>query len=395
MSIISSQMSEYADKGSWIRKMFEQGTQMKAEFGAENVFDFSLGNPDLPPPSGVRNALVSMAERMDQPFSVGYMANAGYPDVREAVAEKASAEQGVKVSGEDLIMTCGAAGGLNSFIRTVINPGEEMLGVAPYFVEYGFYTENYGASFRSVMSNPDDFSLDLEAIEREIGEKTRAFLINSPHNPTGAVYSEDEIKALSDILRKKSAEYGKPIFLAADEPYRFLAYDGATVPSILKHYEHGVVVSSFSKNMSLPGERVGYVLVNPEMKEKREVLGGLTLANRILGYVNAPAIGQKLLLNTLNDQVDITVYDHRRKAMAKVLDNAGYEYSMPKGAFYFFPKAPGGDDLAFVELLRQQKVLAVPGRGFGGPGYFRLAFCVNETVINNAAQGFKKAIENL
>ena len=266
-----------------------------------------------------------------------------------------------------------------------------MLGFAPYFVEYGFYVANHGGTFRAVKSKPDTFAPDLAALEEAISPKTRVVLINSPNNPTGVIYSRKDLVALTELLENKSQEYGKPIWLVADEPYRFLAYDNAEVPSVLPLYPYAVVISSFSKNLSLPGERVGFAAVSPLLHEKAELMAGLTLTNRILGFVNPPVVGQHIMAAALGSQVDLSIYAARRKAMGEVLKNAGYEFQMPAGAFYFFPKAPGGDDVAFVNRLVEERILAVPGTGFGCPGHFRLAFCVDEKVIRNAADGFAKA----
>ncbi|MEW5774262.1 MAG: pyridoxal phosphate-dependent aminotransferase [Thermodesulfobacteriota bacterium] len=393
MQLLSSQVSGYLERASWIRKMFEEGARLKAEFGADKVYDFSLGNPDLPPPAAVGKGLADLAKAADKPFALGYMPNAGYDDARARLAEHLSREQGCALGAGDLILTCGAAGGLNAFFRAVLEPGEEVLAPAPFFVEYGFYTENHGGVFKTVRAKELTFDLDLDAMAAAIGPKTRVVLVNSPNNPTGAVYSAEQMAGLVEMLRRKTEEYGRPVFLAADEPYRFLAFDGAQVPTLLPMYEYAVVVSSFSKNLSLAGERLGFVAVAPQMPDKGRLMAGLVLTNRILGFVNAPAVGQKLMAAALGSQVDVGVYAARRKAMAEVLDAAGYEYSMPKGAFYFFPKAPGGDDIAFVNRLKEQRVLAVPGTGFGFPGYFRLTFCVDEKVIRAAADGFRKAAE--
>lgn len=268
-----------------------------------------------------------------------------------------------------------------------------MLGFAPYFVEYGFYVANHGGTFRSVKSKPDTFAPDLAALEEAISPKTRVVLINSPNNPTGVVYPRETLVELAAMLTRKNEGRARPIFLLADEPYRFLAFDGITVPSLLPLYPYTVVVSSFSKNLSLAGARVGYALVNPAMPGKAELVGGIILANRILGFVNAPALAQKLLLKALGSQVDAQIYARRRDAMREVLDAAGYKYPTPKGAFYFFPEAPGGDDVAFVASLVEERILAVPGKGFGCPGHFRLAFCVGEDVIRRAADGFKRAMD--
>jgi len=393
MAMLASQIKEYLERASWIRRMFEAGIELKKQYGEEAVCDFSLGNPDLPPPPAVKQALVDIAAVADQPFALGYMPNPGYPGVRAALAAQLSKEQGVAVAAGDVILTCGAAGGLNAFFRAVLEPCDEVVCPAPFFVEYGFYVQNFGGGLVPVKAMPPTFGLDVQAMAAAVTAKTRVVLINSPNNPTGAIYPREQLQALADLLRDKSARFGRPIYLVSDEPYRFLTYGKAEVPSLLPLYEQAVVASSFSKNLSLAGERVGYLLVNPAMPGKEELLAGLTLTNRILGYVNAPAIGQKILAKALGSQVDTSVYAARRQAMAEVLDAAGVEYAMPMGGFYFFPKAPGGDDLAFVKRLQEQRILAVPGTGFGFPGYFRLAFCVDEKVIRRSAEGFQKAVK--
>ena len=392
MNALSPQIAEYITRGSWIRKIFESGIEMKKIYGQDQVCDFSLGNPDLPPPKVVGECLADMAETAGEPFAFGYMPNAGYPHVREALAKHLCVEQDVAASASDVMLTCGAAGGINVFLKAVIEPGEEVICPAPYFVEYGFYAENHQARLVPVKTKPLTFELDLAALEAAITPKTRVVLINSPNNPTGQIYSKSQLEELCDILTAHNKKRERFIYLMADEPYRFLVYHGHKVPAVLPMYPWSVVISSFSKNLSLPGARIGYVLLAPDMPEKEELMNGLVFANRILGFVNAPAIAQNVLLRALGHQVDTTVYAKRRALMAEVLSSAGYEFSMPKGAFYFFPKAPGGDDVAFVARLRDQRILAVPGSGFGYPGYFRLAFCVGEEVIERSLDGFKKAI---
>lgn len=391
MSILAESVQGFIGNASWIRRMFEAGTELKARYGKENVQDFSLGNPDLPAPPAVADGLRDLLEHAGEPFAFGYMPNGGFPWLREKLAAHLAKEQGAEITADGVLLTCGAAGGINAFLRAVLNPGEELLTFAPYFVEYGFYVANHGGSFASVPSKKEDFGPDCAALARAISKKTRVVLINSPHNPTGAVYSKESLVGLVEVLEAKSREFGKPIWLIADEPYRFLAYDGVTVPSVLPLYPYSVVISSFSKSLSLPGERVGYIALSPKLAEKAELMAGLTLANRILGFVNPPVVGQQIMARALGSQADVSVYAARRKAMAEVLDAAGYEYVMPRGAFYFFPKAPGGDDIAFVNALVEEKVLAVPGSGFGCPGYFRLAFCVDESVIRKARDGFARA----
>ncbi len=391
--ILSSQVDGYLSKSSWIRRMFEAGIELKKQYGPENVYDFSLGNPDLAPPTAVAEGLRALADEAEKPFAFGYMPNAGYPQVRERLASVVSAEQETAVGADRVVVTCGAAGGINALFRAVLEPGDEVLCPAPYFVEYGFYVENFRGVLKPVPSKPMTFELDLKAIAGAITARARCVLINSPNNPTGRIYSQAEIIQLVDLLRTASAKTGRPILLVSDEPYRFLAYDGIRVPAIFPIYEHSVVVSSFSKNLALAGERVGYVAVNPAMPEAERLVAGVILTNRILGFVNAPAVGQKLLASALGHEVDASVYGRRRDAMAEVLRAAGLEFFLPQGAFYFFPRIPSGsDDTAFVNTLMEEQILAVPGSGFGYPGYFRLAFCVDEAVIRGAAPGFVRAM---
>lgn len=393
MQLVSSQIAEYMDNSSWIRKMFEAGIAMKKKYGEDAVCDFSLGNPDLPPPPAFKQALKDLAEEADQPFFMGYMPNFGYPEAREALAKHVSKEQGMDVPADSLIITCGAAGALNSFFRAVLGPGDEVITPAPYFVEYGFYCENHGGVLKSVPSKELTFELDLDAIDAAITDKTRVVMVNSPNNPTGAVYSRAELQGLADVISKHNEGRERPIYILSDEPYRFLAFDGAEVPSLMEFYPYTVVCSSFSKNLSMAGERIGYACINPQMPGREQLAGGIVLANRILGFVNAPALAQKLMIKCLGSQVDVSIYEARKKAMAEVLDNGGYEYTMPKGTFYFFPKAPNGDDVEFCNILQEEKILAVPGSGFGYPGYVRLTFCVGEDIIRRSREGFKRAFE--
>ncbi len=395
MSLLSKQVGEYLEKASWIRKMFEAGAELKQQFGPENVFDFSLGNPDLPPPRAVKTALEELAARLDQPLTLGYMPNAGLPGARKALAGFLSREQEVELGPGDLVITCGAAGGINALFRALFEAGDQVVCPAPYFVEYGFYAENFQGRLVPVKCKPITFELDLGALEAAISPRTRVVLINSPNNPSGRVYSREELKKLVDIIQRKSLEQGRPIFLVADEPYRFLVYDQVQVPSLMAMYDYAIVVSSFSKSLSIAGERVGYVAVNPRMPEKQELINGITLTNRILGFVNAPVIGQILMEKALNSCVDQRVYQQRRQAMADVLEEAGVEFSMPGGGFYFFPQAPGGDDQVFTRKLFEQKVLVVPGTGFGYPGFVRLAFCVSEEIIRRSGQAIKRAVQGI
>ncbi|WP_027369275.1 pyridoxal phosphate-dependent aminotransferase [Desulfovermiculus halophilus] len=391
MNVLSSRMSEYLDQSSWIRRMFEAGTELKKIHGPDRVYDFSLGNPDLPPPESVGKGLEQLARETQSPYALGYMPNAGYPHVRQTIAEWAGPSQEASLGAEDVLLTCGAAGGLNCIFKALLEPGEEVVCPAPYFVEYFFYAQNHGGVLRPVPAAKDDFGLDVPAMAEAISEKTRIVLINSPNNPTGRIYDTRELQELAEVLRTASRKQNRPIYLVSDEPYRFLTYDGATVSPIFPLYGPSIVANSFSKSLSLAGERIGYLLLNPEMPDKSTLMDGLVLANRILGFVNAPAIGQRLVEQTIASEVDVGIFEHRRKLMCEVLDQAGYSYVPPQGGFYFFPAAPGGDDVAFVQALQEERILAVPGSGFGFPGHFRLSCCVPEEVIRNSGPGFARA----
>lgn len=383
---ISRKMLAFAERSSWIRRMFEEGARLKAQHGADKVFDFSLGNPDLPPPPQYHEALRKITAS-EGPGAHAYMANSGYPFVREAVAAQISREQGLSVDKEDLLMTVGAAGGLNVVMKALLDPEDEVIILAPFFVEYAFYVDNHGGVTRSVPCKAD-FSLDLAAIAAAITAKTKAIIINSPNNPTGQIYSAAELTGLAELLAKA----GQPIFLIADEPYRKIVYDGHQVPGVFPVWANSIVVSSYSKDLSLPGERVGYIAVHPRITERQQLLAALVLANRILGFVNAPALMQRVVAELQGVTVDTSIYARRRQLFCQVLAEAGYEFIPPKGAFYLFPKSPLADDAEFVGLLAEQRILGVPGRGFGLPGYFRLAFCVEDAIITRSAEGFQKAM---
>ena len=390
---ISKKMNEFAQTSSWIRKMFEEGARLKAEFGAENVFDFSLGNPDLSPPPEFHKTLVELAQK-DSPGSHAYMPNGGYPFVREAVAARISTEQGVMVSADEMLMTCGAAGGLNVTLKSLLDPGDEVIILTPFFVEYKFYIDNHGG-LSKVVPTDDSFDLDLGEIEAALNKKTKAIIINSPNNPTGQIYSQESLAELGKVLTAASRKYSSTIFLIADEPYRKIVFDNNDVPSIMQAYTNSIVVSSYSKDLSLPGERIGYIALHPEIDEKMPLVGALTLANRILGFVNAPALMQRVVAELQGASVDNSIYTNRREVFCRILAETGYEFLPPKGAFYVFPKSPIADDVEFVSRLQEQKILAVPGKGFGAPGYFRLAFCVDDSVIERSEDAFRKAMESV
>ena len=383
---------------SWIRKMFEKGLELKKEFGEDAVCDFSLGNPDVPPPAKTREVLEEIAKAAVKPRGLGYCPNAGIPAVREAMAKMLSRQQETSIAAKDVVMTVGAAGALVAFFRAVVEKGDEIITPAPYFVEYGAYCGHFGGVLKSVPSIPPTFRPDVDAIAKAITPKTRAIIVNSPNNPTGAIYSVEDMKAIAALVDKVNAEResdpeARPLFLISDEPYRAFAYDGASVPAVLPLTKWAVVMGSFSKTLSLAGERVGYVLANPAMPDQARLVAAVTLTNRTLGYVNSPVIGQRLAAALADETVDLAIYDRRRRLMAKVLSDAGIEFEMPKGAFYFFAKSPVEDDLKFVDALLQEKILVVTGKGFGFAGYVRLSCSVDEKIIERSAPGFKRAME--
>lgn len=387
---IAAKIDQSITKSSWIRKMFEEGARLKAAHGSENVFDFSLGNPNLPPPQAFQAALESVAAETES-WVHGYMPNTGFPFVRAAIAEGLRKEQGVEIDPDDLVITCGAAGGLNVILKSLINPGDEVLVPRPFFVEYTFYAENHGATLRTVSTNAD-FTLDLAAVEAAISEKTRVMLINSPNNPTGQIYSEESLSELGALLKRKSLEYGAVIYLISDEPYRKIVFDDTKVPSIFDFYDNTIVVTSHSKDLSLPGERIGYLAINPTAEYRDKLRQAAALCNRILGFVNAPALMQRVLPMIQGASVDIAAYRRKRDLFCKGLADAGYTFTTPPGAFYIFPKAPIEDDVKFVQALQEELILAVPGSGFGGPGHFRLAFCVEDEIIERAIPGFERVM---
>jgi len=393
MQIVAEQIRHQMAGASWIRKMFEKGIELKKQVGADNVFDFSLGNPDIPPPAKLRDAMIRLADDVVKPMGVGYCPNSGYPPFRSALAEHLSRQQQVGLKPEHVIVTCGAAGAITSFFRAVLEPGDEVLVPAPYFVEYGSYCGHFGGVLKAIPSKSHDFTPDFEALEAAVTDKTRVVLFNSPNNPTGAVYSRETVSRLAAWVNGLNEGRERAVFLVADEPYRFLAYDGAEVPPVLPLSPYAVVMGSFSKNLSFAGERIGFVAMSPSMPDASLLSAAITMTVRTLGFVNAPIIGQKLAMELLGESADRSVYDRRREMMCAVLDGAGIRYFRPQGAFYFFPEAPGGDDVAFVDALLKENILAVPGSGFGMKGHFRLSFSVEDRVITGSAEGFKRAAE--
>ena len=387
---MAKKIEGFITQSSWIRRMFEEGIRLKQEFGAGNVYDFSLGNPNVEPPEEFRQALREVAAA-DIPGKHAYMPNAGYPETRRAVADYLFREQGVAITAEQVVMTVGAGGALNVVFKTILDPGDEVLIPTPFFVEYRFYVDN-GGGITVTVPTREDFSLDLTAIEAAINKNTKAVLINSPNNPTGRVYDVASLEGLAAVMRRKSGDYGRTIYLVSDEPYRDIVYDGVRVPGIMKLYGHSILVFSYSKSLSLSGERIGYIAVHPECEDAADLMGGLVLCNRMLGFVNAPALMQRVIARLQGVNVDAGIYKRKRDLLCEGLASVGYEVSKPEGAFYLFQKTPIADDVAFVRALQEERILAVPGSGFGGPGFIRIAYCVDDATINNAMAGFGRVL---
>ena len=375
-------------QGSWIRRMFEEGASLKKQFGEANVFDLSLGNPVMEPPAEFRRELKRLAEN-PLPGMHRYMENAGYADTRAAVALQLATETGLNFTANDIIMTCGAAGALNVVLKTVLNPGDEVVVFAPFFVEYLNYVDNHGGVSKIVPAD-ELFLPRLDILEKTITAKTKAVIINSPNNPTGVVYGQGYLRQLGQVLQKKEAQFGTQIFLISDEAYRKIIYDGLTYPPVWSHHRHSIVVTSHSKDLALPGERIGYIAVHPECTDKPALIDGLIYCNRILGFVNAPALMQHLVRQLQAVTVSVAEYQRKRDFLFERLADMGYSMVKPQGAFYMFPKSPLEDDVAFVRELQQFRVLTVPGQGFGTPGHFRISYCVDDRTLEGSLDGFRK-----
>ena len=389
---ISEKVSGFMEKSSWIRKMFEEGISLKKQFGEENVFDLSLGNPVIEPPDKVQAALVQAAKDIS-PGLHRYMPNAGLQDVREAVAKTLSNECTVSISANDLVMVCGAAGGLNITLKTLLDNEDEVLIFAPYFVEYLFYADNHGGKAVAVKTH-DDFTLDMDALKGALNEKTKAVIVNSPNNPTGVVYSREELKQLAEILKVHSEETGKTVYLISDDPYQKITFDGVEAVNILELYENSIYITSHSKDIALPGERIGFVAVHPKCEDAGSLMAGLIFSNRVLGFVNAPALIQRVVKNVQGVTVDVEQYKKKRDFLYGELTRIGYDVVKPQGAFYFFPKSPIDDEVEFSRKLAEKKVLVVPGRGFGCPGYFRISYCLPDSVIEGSIAGFESTFND-
>lgn len=370
--------------------MFEEGKRLAAQYGPENVYDFSLGNPNVPAPAKLKDAIVDILNEVDPVVVHGYMSNAGFPQVRKTIADNLNMRYGTAFTENNLIMTVGAGSALNVCLKTLVNPGEEVIVFAPYFLEYGAYVRNYDGVLVEVAPDTETFQLNLSDFEKKLSEKTKAVIINNPHNPTGVVYREETIRALTEILKEKQKEYGHAIYLLSDEPYRELAFDGAVVPFVTKYYDNTMVVYSYSKSLSLPGERIGYVVIPDEVEDSADTIAAATIANRISGCVNAPSLIQLAVARCADAEVDLGYYDRNRRTLYEGLTKLGFTCVKPEGAFYLWLKSPEEDERQFVEKAKKYNILMVPGRSFACPGYVRLAYCVSYEKIVKALPEFAK-----
>lgn len=391
--MISKKMENIVANSSAIRAMFEEGNRLAKIYGSENVFDFSLGNPNVPAPDAVKYAIKELLDEEDPVVLHGYTnSNAGYEDVRIAIADSLNDRFGTHFCSKNITMTVGAAGGLNVILKSLINPGDEVITFAPYFGEYRSYTDNYDGVLVEVSPNTTNFQPKLDEFEQKISPKTKAIIVNTPNNPTGVVYSEETIQKMAAILEKKQKEYGTDIYLISDEPYRELAYDGVEVPYLTKYYANTIVGYSYSKSLSLPGERIGYLVIPDEASDSEKLIGAVNVATRILGFVNAPTLQQKVVKACLNEKTDISYYDRNRETLYNGLKNLGFDCIKPEGAFYLFVKSPIADEKEFCNEAKKYNILIVPGSSFACPGYVRMAYCVSyETIVNSLPEFAKLA----
>ncbi|MBS6646421.1 MAG: pyridoxal phosphate-dependent aminotransferase [Clostridiaceae bacterium] len=391
--MISEKMKPLVQNNSAIRAMFEEGKRLAGIYGAENVYDFSLGNPNVPAPECVKQAIIDILNEEDSTFVHGYMSNAGFEDVRTAIADSLNRRFGTGFHLNNIIMTVGAASGLNIILKTVLNPGDQVIAFAPYFVEYGSYTRNYDGELVVISPDTETFQPNLAEFEEKINDKTKAVIINTPNNPTGVVYSDATLTKIGEILDRKEKEAGHPIFLISDEPYRELAYDGVEVPYVTKYYHNTVVCYSYSKSLSLPGERIGYLVIPDELTDSAEVFAAATIANRVLGSVNAPSLMQRVIMRCVDAEVDLAAYDKNRNLLYNGLKDCGFECIKPEGAFYLFVKSPVPDEKEFCEVCKKYNILVVPGSSFACPGYVRIAYCVSYDRIERSLPAFRKVAE--
>ncbi len=390
---ISKKMSDFLEQGSWIRRMFEDGIELKKKYGSENVFDLSLGNPIFSPPDVLYDEMESLINNPDK-SAHRYMPNAGLDETRKKVAEFLSSTTNHNFNLNNILMTGGAGGALNVALKSILDPGDEVIFFTPFFPEYFFYTDNH-SGVSKIIDSDDNFIPDLESLDSNINSKTKAIIINSPNNPSGIVYDDDFYKEFSEILKKHETLLNREIFVISDEPYRRIIFDDLDCPNILDFHDNTIVASSFSKDLAIPGERIGYLGISPNITNTEILMDGLVFANRVLGFVNAPAFMQRAISNILFNTVNIEEYLLRRNFLCDELGKLGYEFIIPKGAFYLFPKSPLDDDISFTKLLKENNVLVVPGSGFGKKGYFRISFCVDWDSIKGSISGFEKAINSI
>jgi len=391
--MISKKMEGLVNNNSVIRRMFEEGKKMAEEFGADKVYDFSLGNPNVPAPKKVAETIEALLAKEEPTVLHGYMSNAGFPEVREKIADSLNKRFGTGFTADNIMMTVGAAGGLNCALKALLNPGDEVAAFAPYFVEYRNYVANYDGVLVEVAPDTETFQPDLEAFEAAVTPRTRAVIINNPNNPSGVIYPEETIKDIAEILERKQKEYGSEIFIISDEPYRELVYTGAEVPYITKYYANTIVGYSFSKTLSLPGERIGYLVIPSEAADYEQLFQAVTIANRVLGFVNAPSLMQKVVAECLDEKADIGFYAKNRDVLYDALKEYGYSCIKPEGAFYMFIKSPVPDEKEFTEEAKKEHILLVPGSSFACPGYVRLSYCVSYGTCVNSLPGFKRLAE--
>lgn len=391
--MISDKMKDLVANSSVIRAMFEDGKIMADKYGKENVYDFSLGNPSIVPPDCVKKAIIDIVNNEPEMLIHGYMNNAGYPDVRDTIANYLNKAHGTDFSQDNIIMTVGAAGGLNIALKAITNPGEEIIVIAPYFGEYNSYIKNVEGVKVVISPDIEGFSVNFKELEEKITAKTRAVIINSPNNPTGAVYSEADIIRLAEILEKKQKEFNSVIYIISDEPYRELVFEGVKVPYLTKYYKNTLVGYSFSKSLSLPGERIGYLVIPSEADGFEDLFSAINTANRIMGFVNAPSLMQRVIGRVIGNTSDISVYEENKKILCTALKEYGYEFVEPKGTFYMFPRSPIADDSLFCKIAKEYRLIIVPGSSFGCPGHFRIAYCVDKETVLNSLDSFKQLAE--
>lgn len=386
--MISNKMKTMVSNSSVIRAMFEEGKRLSEIYGEENVFDYSIGNPNIEAPSEIKDIIIKILNEENPNKLHGYMNNSGYEDVRDGIAENINVKYNTKLNYENIVMTCGAAGGLNIILKSILNPGDEVIIFAPFFGEYINYVNNFDGKIKIISADTKSFQPNLKELEKEITSKTKAIIINSPNNPSGVIYNENTIIKMSKILKMKEEELGSQIYLVSDEPYREIIYDNAKVPCILNYYDNSFIGYSYSKSLSLPGERIGYVVVNSKIKDFKEMVASLNISNRILGFVNAPSLFQRVIKESLNLEVDSNIYKKNRDLLYNHLIQIGFECMKPEGTFYLFPKSPIDNDVKFCEDAKKFNILAVPGSTFGCPGYFRLSYCISYEKIEKSLKAF-------